>query len=264
MADVITDVGRDIIEEIVVGESSAVLDEIAVGNATSGPSTSDTSMTSELHSADSSSSGVSATAGTGTGELQFDISVTGGTEVPADAEITEIGIKASDGTLVYHEIRSTAIDVPSGVTKTIEVKLFVKDEDPGETGRAIIDSGRELIADILLGNSAEFINTIAVGSSTNEGDVDSSDSGMFDEVYRDDDSQSNITLASTTNVGEIDAIVTLSAGNDASDEVSGGTDISEFGIFTDANSFIFHEIRNTVTLQAGDTKTFKIPFTIVQ
>lgn len=262
MADRIVTVGIDAIEQVLVDDSyTETLNTIAVGNGTDSPSSTDTSLTNILYEADTSGTNVSASAASGAGEIKYTIEVTGGTEVPADSSLTEFGVKMSDDTLVYYEVKSAGIDVGSGETKLIEIR--VQPSDAGTSTTAITNVGVDLVAEMLLGNSSEKINTIAIGASSQNTAV--SDTSMFDEVYRADTSNSNIDIATTTNIGKPQFVITVSAGSEFDDHVSGNTDVSEFGLISSNGTLYLHETRdNIVTLSAGDTKTFNIPLEITQ
>lgn len=257
----VTDDGLDFFAEVVTNSSfTDVIDTIAVGDGVSNPSTTDQSMQNKLYSADTSSSNIEVKRGQSTGVIVFDITVSGGTEVPAGSDITELGFKSTSGDLLYRELRSNAETVNAGQTKTFEIIYTVLDEVPGETNTVITDVGREYIADCSIGNSNEIINTIAVGVSNTS--VSSGNTAMYNEIYRDTDTANNITLETTSNVGEIDTKVSITADGA---QASAGDEISEFGILTDNSTLVMHETRNTnVTLQSGDTKAFDIPFNMVR
>lgn len=91
------------------------IEAVAIGTGTSAVSTSDTSMENELHR--EAPENVYTT--TTTGEREFAIKVTGGTEVAAGTDVTEFGLVSSTtsgaGTLIYHEVRA-AITVSDGTT----------------------------------------------------------------------------------------------------------------------------------------------------
>jgi hypothetical protein len=262
MANVITNSGRNVTEEILVGTSTATVDTVAVGDGTSSPSETDTSMYGQLYEASDASANVTVGKTSVTGQIRFTITVTGGTEVPSETELTEFGIKTSSGELLYHEVRSTAITVASGESKTIELLLTVAD-DVVSSNTVLTDAGLDHIADLLVGNKTTRMDTIAVGSSKNSSGIDQSNTSMFDEVYRSDDSVPHVIVDETSSDGSVEAKITLSAGNDSDDEVAANTSISEFGLLTSDGVLIIHEIRDEVVLQNNDTKTFTIPLNIV-
>jgi hypothetical protein len=257
-----TDGGLNFVEEVLSDTSSTtVLDTIAVGDGTNAPSESDTSLGSELFSIDDSSNNVTVERGSGIGEIRATIEFTGGTEVPANSSIREIGFVTSEDTLVYREVRSAEITVDTGETKVIEIQAFVEDI-VDNTDQIITTVGRNYVADRMVGDTTDAINTIAIGDST--GTVSESDTTLTSEIYRGVVADSNIQIESTTNAGELNVEITLSAGSDFDDEVAAGAEISEFGLLTESNVLVFHEKREILTLENNDTKTFNIPFSITQ
>lgn len=261
MAHVYTDNGRDFVEDVLTGESTETLTTISIGTGESAPSTGDTSLDSFEYEATPSSSNITIERGNTTGEIRVVIGFTGGTEVPADSDITEFGVKTSDNTLFYREVRSSAVTPASGETKNVEIRLFVEDNIISQQ-QVITDVGKEYIADALIGVSTDTLNTIAVGSGTNN--VSASDTSLQNEIYRGTDNESNISLQSTSNTGTIDVEISLSAGPDTSDEVSPNAEISEFGVLTSSDVLVLHETRVKIVLEENDTKKFTIPFTIIQ
>lgn len=122
MTTVTTDVGRNYIANVAIG----TIDEIAVGNGTTSPAESDTSLDSELYRATENDSNVAVKETSGTADILGRISISGGTEVPAGSDITEFGLFLENGsTMVYREVRS-AVTLQAGDTKTFEftVKLI--------------------------------------------------------------------------------------------------------------------------------------------
>ena len=126
---VIPDAGRDWISERVVGgrdtESFYI---IAVGDGTATPSGSDTSLANELHRANTDGSTVEIRATSNTGEVVGRITVTGGQEVAAGADIQEVGMfTESSDVLVYREVRENAVTLDSGDKKTFEFRFTFED-----------------------------------------------------------------------------------------------------------------------------------------
>lgn len=253
--------GLNFIERVIADSSyTETMNTIAIGDGDAAPSRNDTTLDNQLHEAPSSSQTVIIERGTGVGEIRTVIEFTGGSEVPSGSDITEFGLKASDGTLLYRELRDTPITVTSGETKIVEIQIFVDDLD-SEPSQVITNVGRNEIADMIVGQSSETLDTIAIGNSTN--DVSRTDTSMYSELYRADNTSSNITVTTTSNTGDIRAEATISAGTGVDDEVDGGENISEFGLFSNG-TLMLHETRPAITLESNDTKTFKIPFTIRQ
>lgn len=261
MSYVYTDDGRNFFEQAIAdGSFSSVIDTLAVGNGNGAPDTSDSSLDNLLYEEDDTASNVSISRGPGIGEIRATIEFTGGTEVPAGSDVSELGVKVG-GTLVYREVRSSAITVTSGESKVVEIRLFVEDADD-DSEQVITNVGLNFVADRAIGDSTEHVNTIAVGDAT--GTVDETDTTMNSELYRNTSSASNTIVATTTNVGEVRAEITLSAGTGSDDEVATDAEISEFGLISSGGTLVLHEKRPAVTLEQNDTKTFKIPFSILQ
>lgn len=264
MADLITNNGLDLIEEgLVNGLGGNTLDTVAVGSGTSSPSRSDTSLKNNLFEADISTSSVTRSTTAVDGEIRYTLSVTGGTEVPAPKDLSEFAIKSSTGTLFYYEVKSVPISIQSGETKTIEIRIQLDDPDT-EDNTALTNDGLNFVRDILTGNTTDLMDTIAVGGSTQN--VSQSDSSMYNELYRNDSSGSDVSIETETTIGQPSAIITVSAGSDVSDQLAADTDVSEFGLISSTQDvLILHETRdNPVTLQAGDEKSFSIPLLITQ
>lgn len=261
MASIIPNSGLLFVENSILGEATATINTVALGTDTTSPSKTDTDLNGQVYSATASENNVVIETTQSVGEIRFSVEVTSGTEIPSNADISEFGIKASDGTLLYREVRASPISFSTGETSTIQIKLKFEDTDI-EQKQAVTNSGLNRIADILLGNSTNYINIIAVGGSTN--DVSQTDTVMFDELSRAGNNASNVTLESTTNVGELLAQTIISAGSEIEDQVPDDTDISEFGILTSDSVLVFHETRAPVTLRQGNQETFEIPFEIEQ
>lgn len=129
MTTVIPDVGRNWLSEKSTGDRSG--EEafiIAVGDGTTSPSSSDTSLASELYRANDDDSNCTVETTSNTGEIIGRITITGGTEVPAGTGISEIGLHTSGSdTLVYREVRDTAVTLQSGDRKTFEFTFTFTD-----------------------------------------------------------------------------------------------------------------------------------------
>jgi hypothetical protein len=257
-----TDDGRDIVEEVITDSNSTqTLDTIVIGTASNAPNTGDQSLDQQVYESTASSGNVTIERGSGAGEIRTLVEVTGGNEVPAGADLYEFGFKSSDGTLLYREVRDSPIEISSGETKIIEIRPRVED-NPSDGEQVITTIGREYVADRLIGNTSAVINTIAIGSGT--GTVSPEDTTLSNEKYRGVNSDDNITLTGTSSAGDIRAKATISAGSDFDDNVAAGASVSEFGLLTDDNRLVLHEKRTGLTVENNDTKTFSIPFTIIQ
>lgn len=262
MTYVYTNDGLDFVEQAIVDDSfSSVLNTVAVGDGTSSPSETDTSLTNELYENTDGASNVTIERPpqAGVGEMRATITVTGGGEVPSGSSITEFGIKADDGTLVYKEVRNSAIDFPSGVTKSVEIRFTAQDANVSSE-HVITDVGNEFIANQMIGETTDYIDIIAVGDGT--GSVSTGDTTLESTLYESSNSNSDVTLSPISTVGEVKAEITVTAGS--GEDVPGNSSISEFGILTDSKTLVLHEKRTAVELEANDTNTFKIPFSIIE
>jgi hypothetical protein len=262
MTFVYTDGGRNFFENAITDSSfTETINTVAIGDGSSAPSTGDTSLDNQLYEEDDTASNVTIERGGADGEIRATVEFTGGTEVLSDSEIQELAFKSSAGTLVYREVRPTPITVLSGETKIVEIQMFVEDNDT-ESDVAVTTDGINYIADRAVGDATDTIDTIAVGDGT--GNVSQSDTSLDNELYRNSDSGSNTIVATTTNVGQVRAEMTLGSGNGSGDEVAADASISEFGLITSGGTLVLHEKRSPVILEENDTKTFKIPFSIIQ
>lgn len=118
---------------------------VGVGDGTTSVSSSDTQLDNELYRGtdDSNDNSVSIFTTSNLGQVQAEITVNGGTEVPADSDLTEFAIWAGDpndfpdnspsnggddskDTMIYREVR-TAVTIASGDQKTFTIKYDIKD-----------------------------------------------------------------------------------------------------------------------------------------
>jgi len=101
--------------------------EVAVGNGSSSPTESDTSLDNELYRADDDDSNCTVEATTNSGEIVGRITVSGGTEISnPPKDITELGLITTDGVLLYRETRG-AVTIESGDRQTFEFNIIVED-----------------------------------------------------------------------------------------------------------------------------------------
>jgi len=87
-----TDDGLEALSDAAHGFTSDEIDAIAVGTGTGNEATGATSLASEAYRADRTSEDVEFVETDATGAVEAIITVTGGQEVPADTDITEIGV----------------------------------------------------------------------------------------------------------------------------------------------------------------------------
>lgn len=122
MASTFTDDGEEWASEIF----DQNLGIIAVGTGSSSPTEGDTALDNEIYRASTSDSNVSIDVGAGVGEVVCQITVSGGTEVPAGTTITEFGLYSLDGNdFLYREVPDTGTTVASGDRRTFEFELTV-------------------------------------------------------------------------------------------------------------------------------------------
>jgi hypothetical protein len=121
-----TEAGKDHFANAAFGRTSAELETIAVGSGTTDPSVTDDSLKQRVFEASEQTSIVTLEKGDGIGEYVCRISIKGGTEVPGGTDITELGLKTSDGDLVYRETR-TAVTVDTGSRIAFEFVVTVTD-----------------------------------------------------------------------------------------------------------------------------------------
>lgn len=125
MSSITPDEGLDaIIDSLAIQEPSPDMTQMAVGTGTSTPTSTDTSLENETFRATTSDSVVTIEPTSSTGEMRCEITVSGGTEIPAGTEITEIGIYFDENSLVHREVRS-AVTVNAGDRKTFTTTFAV-------------------------------------------------------------------------------------------------------------------------------------------
>jgi hypothetical protein len=122
----------------------------------------------------------------------------------------------------------------------------------------IPDEGREWISQSMMDTTdGEFPYIVALGTGT--GATTASNTDLDNEIYRANDGDSNCTVESTTNTGEILARITVSGGTEIQNPPQ---DITELGLFVnDGSTLLYREVRNAVTIESGDRQTFE--FTLV-
>lgn len=191
---------RDI---IIGGVPDEHIHDIAVGDGDATLSPEDTSLDNELHRASlEEDSTVSITNTATEGEILCEITISGGTEVPAGATIREFGLFArdeslrgenvtdSDDIMLFREV-TTGASLDSGVRKTYEFTVDIN-ADSTSSDSVVPLSGQDWIISKALGESAfetETANTLAVGSLEKEATLTYSstqDVYSIDEDMRDD------------------------------------------------------------------------------
>lgn len=132
------------------------------------------------------------------------------------------------------------------------------------------DEGLEITFDKLLNDDAFDdweIFQIAVGDGT--ANLSNLDTQLDNELYRANKDDSVVSIEDSSQPGKITVRLSLSGGT----EVPAGSDITEFGIWaidptdrpvdgtTDAKDRMLHrELRNAITLDSGDRRTFEIEY----
>lgn len=101
------------------------VNSVAVGTGTSTASVDDTALDSQIYEATVAEDVVSVTTTDTDGELSVAIVVVGGTSVPADTDITELGVFDEDDTLLYREVTNPR-SVGSGQSIQIETDLRIE------------------------------------------------------------------------------------------------------------------------------------------
>jgi len=117
------DVGRDALAALAVGDSGSVFDQMGVGTDSTAESSGDESLGNEVYRTSKSNEPVSIETTSTVGEIDATITVTGGTEVPSDTSIEELGIFFADGTLLYRKVFGTPTTVGAGESATFTVDI---------------------------------------------------------------------------------------------------------------------------------------------
>jgi len=123
MPSIIANNGDVLVSEHLLGQTTELLDVVALGTGTATPTETDTSLANELYRSTRSDSNVSIDlSGSEPGEIVARITVSGGTEVSAGTTITEIGLLGDQDTLLYRETFS-GVTIDSGDRKTFEFAI---------------------------------------------------------------------------------------------------------------------------------------------
>lgn len=150
MATVIPDEALEWFAEKSINDSSRTAEQIydvGVGSGSAGVTSADTQLDVQEFRGNSSDSIITISdTSPAIGELQITITINGGTEVPADTEITELGVWArdpaqtdsdfengnqitndADDTMIYRELRPGVI-LSSGDQKTFQFTIDITQE----------------------------------------------------------------------------------------------------------------------------------------
>ena len=128
------------------------------------------------------------------------------------------------------------------------------------TGALVVNSGLEWLSDKAFDNVTDIIDEVAVGTGTT--DPARNDTSLENEVYR-GTSGGNIEFNEIDNTGGVEAKIVITGGT----EVPDGTEVSEFGIYTEeagTNTLILREVREPITINNGNKEEFTIPLTFTQ
>lgn len=141
MTTITPDEGLDWYRDIAVPANNARVKEvydIAVGDGSASLSPSDSQLDNELYRGKKPDSNVNIIAKSATGVYEVSITISGGTEVAAGANITELGVWSrdpsidennvtdADDEMLYRELRP-GVQLESGDRKTFKFTITVKD-----------------------------------------------------------------------------------------------------------------------------------------
>jgi hypothetical protein len=100
-----TDDGLEVIGDLLIGNSSVIIDALAVGTGSGSEATDATSLNNEIFRGAVSNNNVETVETGQTGESELIIRVKGGLEVPANTSVTEVGAftdgVGGGGTLIF-------------------------------------------------------------------------------------------------------------------------------------------------------------------
>lgn len=120
----LVDVGRAYLDDYLYGRESDPIDTIAVGTGDSPESTEDKALSNEVYRSDVTNENVRFPEVPDTTSSTYaSIDVVGGLEVPAETEITEVGVFiGGQNVLIYRDVRNP-VTVESGVEVTLRLRL---------------------------------------------------------------------------------------------------------------------------------------------
>lgn len=123
MGTIIPDTGRDwIANKIIPGETAAELKYVSIGTGTTKTASDDTALASEIHRSDTTGQNSSVSKNSLTGSVRVSVTISGGTEVPSGADITELGVFTADDELIYREVRDV-VTIDDGERITFEFTI---------------------------------------------------------------------------------------------------------------------------------------------
>lgn len=97
--------------------------EVAVGTGTTAVTKSDTALQSEVYRAATDTDAVSVTVISGRGALRVSIIIVGGTSVPSETDIFELGLFNDAGELLYRQVTDTPLQTAAGQSLQIDSEL---------------------------------------------------------------------------------------------------------------------------------------------
>ena len=121
-----TDNGLDYLRDRAIGDASGPIDTIVLGTGSGSESQTASSVDSSVYTGVVTDNNIEFKPTGTTGRLEAIITVKGGTEVPANTDITEMAIRASgDGVLVSID-NFTAVTVEGGHTEEFTMPVQVQ------------------------------------------------------------------------------------------------------------------------------------------
>lgn len=118
MAFEIPDKGLNWFRDKSIDEVTGTIEFIGVGTDDTAPTTTDESLSQEVYRASKDLKNCTITKSSNTGEVDCTITVTAGTNVDSGTTVRELGLFASDGTLLYREVRSP-VEIAGGERVTL-------------------------------------------------------------------------------------------------------------------------------------------------
>lgn len=119
----------------------------------------------------------------------------------------------------------------------------------------VTDDALEWYRDLSL-NGNETVNKVAIGTGTSSESVN--DSSLDNKVFEATVSDEEVNIETGSQSNEYVASIQIAGDN----QVSQGTDITEFGIITSDGVLIARDVFNPVTISAGVTEAFNLSTTI--
>jgi len=97
--------------------------EVAVGTGTTAVTKTDTGLQSEVYRSGTDTDAVSVTPVSGSGFLRVSIIIVGGSSVPAETDIFELGLFNTDGELLYRQVTDAPLQTGAGQSLQIDSEL---------------------------------------------------------------------------------------------------------------------------------------------